>query len=554
MKLTDKQMKFAVDMIGAVETGGQILGKQRYDDFTEAYTNSNAEYSITIGAFQFFQESARELLLRIKSLYPAVFSKYDNAGIAIDIARTWSKSNPYNIKKTSAKAKAIVNIISSPEGKKVQDLFIEAQIKSYINYAEGTLGVTNLQCLLFCAECIHLGGNGPIKRVVNRASNKNNLNSLYNSLMLDQNDTSSDNQIGDKKFKTRHDKCKKWIEENIIFSSNSTENKEDVKMAKTRMAVVNLVNSWVGKNEADGSYKSIIDEYNKVGPFPRNVKMQYDWAWCAATWSALAKKLGYTDIMPVEISCYYIIERAKEMGVWVEQDSYVPKLGDAVLYDWQDSGNGDNTGTPDHIGTVTYVNESAGTFVVTEGNYSNAVKKRTMSINGRYIRGFITPKYDATGITETTTPTQQGGKSIETVAREVIAGQWGTGEARKTALKNAGYDYNTVQAKVNEILNGSATKPTTTTPTTSTTTKKVASDYATKFDKNLKGAYKTTSALYMRNGAGTNKKAMVVIPKGTTVQCYGYYTPFNGTKWLYIQVTLDGVQYTGFSSSVYLKK
>lgn len=43
-------------------------------------------------------------------------------------------------------------------------------------------------------------------------------------------------------------------------------------------------------------------------------------------------------------------------------------------------------------------------------------------------------------------------KDTETVAREVIAGSWGNGEQRKTALINAGYDYNAVQSKVNELL------------------------------------------------------------------------------------------------------
>ncbi len=43
-------------------------------------------------------------------------------------------------------------------------------------------------------------------------------------------------------------------------------------------------------------------------------------------------------------------------------------------------------------------------------------------------------------------------KTIEELAKEVIAGQWGSGEERKTRLTNAGYDYEAVQAKVNEIL------------------------------------------------------------------------------------------------------
>lgn len=44
-------------------------------------------------------------------------------------------------------------------------------------------------------------------------------------------------------------------------------------------------------------------------------------------------------------------------------------------------------------------------------------------------------------------------KSITEIAKEVIAGKWGNGDERKVNLANAGYDYNTVQNKVNNILN-----------------------------------------------------------------------------------------------------
>ena len=330
--------------------------------------------------------------------------------------------------------------------------------------------------------------------------------------------------------------------------------KEEAKMGFYRNDVVNLVNSWEGRNEADGTHKYIIDIYNSHLPHPRNTKMQYNWAWCACTWSALAIKLGYTDIMPIEISCYYIIEEAKKMGCWQENDAHIPGIGDGVLYDWDDSGAGDNTGNPDHIGTVIYVNKESGYMVVMEGNYSNAVKKRTIMINGRFIRGFICPKYTGNG-TELP-PTQSSGKDIKTVAREVIAGQWGNGDARKKNLEAAGYNYKEVQDMVNQILNGSAVQPSTPTqPQEQPTSKKVvAGAYADKFNKSLAGTYKTTANLHMRHGAGTNKKSIVLIPNGTKVKCYGYYSVSNGVKWLYIQVTIDGVQYTGFSSSVYLKR
>lgn len=49
-------------------------------------------------------------------------------------------------------------------------------------------------------------------------------------------------------------------------------------------------------------------------------------------------------------------------------------------------------------------------------------------------------------------PTPTPRKSIDELAKEVINGQWGNGEDRKNRLTKAGYDYNAVQNKVNEIL------------------------------------------------------------------------------------------------------
>ena len=48
--------------------------------------------------------------------------------------------------------------------------------------------------------------------------------------------------------------------------------------------------------------------------------------------------------------------------------------------------------------------------------------------------------------------------SIDTIAREVIAGKWGNGDTRKKLLTKAGYDYGTVQAKVNVLLTGKELK------------------------------------------------------------------------------------------------
>ena len=43
-------------------------------------------------------------------------------------------------------------------------------------------------------------------------------------------------------------------------------------------------------------------------------------------------------------------------------------------------------------------------------------------------------------------------KTVDQLAREVIYGYWGNGADRKNRLTAAGYDYNIIQARVNELL------------------------------------------------------------------------------------------------------
>ena len=53
-------------------------------------------------------------------------------------------------------------------------------------------------------------------------------------------------------------------------------------------------------------------------------------------------------------------------------------------------------------------------------------------------------------LTDEPTPT----KTIDELAQEVLEGKWGNGEERVKRLTEAGYDYNAVQNRVNEILYG----------------------------------------------------------------------------------------------------
>lgn len=158
-----------------------------------------------------------------------------------------------------------------------------------------------------------------------------------------------------------------------------------------RQHFVDTLRGWLGRNEKDKSHRLIIDTYNSLKPLPRDYSVTYTDAWCAATVSAAAIEAGLTDIIPRECSCMRMIERFRQMCRWMEEDNYIPRPGDIIFYDWNDSGQGDCTGNPEHVGVVESVVN--GLITVIEGNYHDAVGRREIKVNGRFIRGYGLPDY-----------------------------------------------------------------------------------------------------------------------------------------------------------------
>ncbi len=167
--------------------------------------------------------------------------------------------------------------------------------------------------------------------------------------------------------------------------------KVDPEEAKLRMSAVETAESYLGRNEADGSYRIIIDRYNAQEPLPMGYKLTYEDSWCAAFVSTVALESGLTDIIPTECSCERQIGLFQERNCWEERDSAIPLPGDIIYYDWDNRRLGDCTGWADHVGIV------AGTkwpFIkVIEGNRDDQVCCRYLLLNDISIRGFGKPDY-----------------------------------------------------------------------------------------------------------------------------------------------------------------
>lgn len=238
-----------------------------------------------------------------------------------------------------------------------------------------------------------------------------------------------------------------------------------------RQKVVSTALAWLGTREYSAKHQEMLDIYNSQRPLPRGTRMLASWPWCAAFVSTVSLQCGLRDIMPTECGCPGMVRLYQELGRWVEDDAYIPSPADVIFYDWQDGSTNyattDNVGHPDHVGIV--LDCDGQNMTIIEGNNANAVNKRVLAVNDRFIRGFGIPDFaskadgaepePAPEPEPTPEPTPEPEKPAEETtvdpfitakAREVINGKWGNGQARKDAL--AAWFVKAVQDEVNRLL------------------------------------------------------------------------------------------------------
>ena len=398
--MIEKNIEVLRKILYAVETGGQVYGKQRYDAFIGAGANTQNEKAITIGAGQWYAQEAKRLLQEIQRADPAQFKKIDAQGIAGDLLhKNWSR---YAISPNSAKAKCIIKIISSPVGIKSQDKLMETQIEEYSASIGKTYGSMPDSAMMECINIIHQGGDAALKRILAKTVKPYTSERIYAALCTDPADKSNNNQVGD--YTRRQKKVYEMIEKYC---------KEET-MEKTAQDILDVMRSWIGYSEANGKFRQIIDLYNSVKPLPRGYAVKYTDEWCDTTVSAAGIKAGCSDLIGRECGCEEHVTIFKAMGIWIEDGTITPKPGDIILYNWDQSYQ-PNNGYSDHIGYVESV--SNGQVTCIEGNKGEAVARRVLSVGNGNIRGYARPKYSGAGTAPTTPPSQPS--SGNDVSREV---------------------------------------------------------------------------------------------------------------------------------------
>lgn len=156
-----------------------------------------------------------------------------------------------------------------------------------------------------------------------------------------------------------------------------------------------------------------------------------DLEWCLQWCSYVQKKTGIKPIIYVQKSAMDAVKKAG-YGLWVAQYPDYNKT-DYQAHPWNEGAYNCLLRQYTSVGKLSgYAgNLDLNKAYISSASWNKLAGRRTVSVLAK--------------------PTA-GKKSINTIAKEVLAGKWGNGADRKSRLAKAGYDYSKVQAAVNKLV------------------------------------------------------------------------------------------------------
>lgn len=151
-------------------------------------------------------------------------------------------------------------------------------------------------------------------------------------------------------------------------------------------SIIETAKSYLGTTEGSNNHKEIIDLYNRAR-YSDAYQMTMQDPWCCAFVVAVFEQCGMRDIIPCYAACDQMISVFTKWGRYYSRSVRSVRPGDIIFYDW----TGDLSS--DHVGIV--VQNRFGDLSVIEGNKTDSVAYRNISINSPQILGFGVPNYDA---------------------------------------------------------------------------------------------------------------------------------------------------------------
>lgn len=208
--------------------------------------------------------------------------------------------------------------------------------------------------------------------------------------------------------------------------------------------VIELAKAQVGYKETKSNITKYAAEIDSTWPEFYNTKKQgaewcdifFDWLMLKSFGFDTALKLTCQTKKSCGAGCkfsYGYYKKKKQVGKEA-------RVGAQIFFS--------NAGTEDDINhTGIVIGFDSSKVYTIEGNKNNQVTECSYSHADKKIFGYGYPKYD-----EAELPKVEVKPDITKIATDVINGKYGNGAERKKKLTEAGYDYDEVQSKVNELL------------------------------------------------------------------------------------------------------
>lgn len=209
-----------------------------------------------------------------------------------------------------------------------------------------------------------------------------------------------------------------------------------------RDILVNNALAQVGYKAGSGKHTKYAAELDKLGYVYNGPKNGYDWCDVFVDW-CFYKSFGKTGFQML-----YQPEKGTGAGCPFSADFFrahnafyeTPAIGDQVFFGVP--GDEYHTGIVVEIGNITITTVEGNT-----GGGNGQVMKKTYTRSGGIISGYGRPRWSLVSAAPV-----KPGKSVEKVAKEVLAGKWGNGSERVKRLTAAGYDAEKVQNAVNKLV------------------------------------------------------------------------------------------------------
>ena len=157
-----------------------------------------------------------------------------------------------------------------------------------------------------------------------------------------------------------------------------------------------------------------------------------DLEWCLKWCNYVYQKTGIKPLIYVQKSAMNAVKKAG-YGLWVAQ-----------YPDYEQTGYQEHPWNEGAYNCIVRQYTSVGRLAGYAGN---------LDLNKAYISATSWNKL--AGKAKKTSVSTTAKKSVNTLAKEVLAGKWGNGTDRKARLTKAGYDYSKVQAAVNKLVKAS---------------------------------------------------------------------------------------------------